>query len=296
MRIIIIALFLCVNFALANTNMLREDAINMLKNFNPASSIPNFNPKEININDTKSRVISDDTARFILKEEKERIKSPQNFDEDKLGDLTNNINIKDIKCASGECDNSQNDISSDINEGIGRLGVISETAQEITSLQAQSGNPVIFKGYYQECEKYMLGTRDCCTDSGSLSGIINCPQELQSLQQAKHENRAVYLGHYKPRRFSTTRYGYCVFPTKLAAIVQVEGRQNQLRVGFGSAKHPDCRGITVEEVQRINFSALNIEPLVNDLINKKDLPNSSEIEALNKAKVNSMHNKGQAYD
>ncbi len=287
MRIMLIVFLMLCNVALANTNALREDAINMLKNFNPASSIPNFNPKEININDAPSRAISDDTALFLLKEEKERRKAPQNLDEDKLSDLTNNNNIKDIKCASGECDNSQSDLSADIAEGIGRLGVISETAQEITNIQAQPGNSVIFKGYYQECEKYMLGTRDCCTDSGSLSGIINCPKELQTLQQAKQENRAIYLGNYKPRRFSTTRYGYCVFPTKLAAIVQVEGRQNQLRVGFGSAKHPDCRGITVEEVQRINFAALNIEPLVMDLINKKDFPNSFDIEILNKR---------QAYD
>lgn len=168
MRIILIAIFLSSNFALANTNALRQDAINMLKNFNPAASIPNFNPKDININDAQSRVISDDTARFIIKAEKERIKATQNIDEEKL----ENLNLAGIKCASGECDNSQNDVSSDINEGIGRLGVISETAQEITNIQAQSGSPIIFKGYYQECEKYMLGTRDCCTDSGSLSGII----------------------------------------------------------------------------------------------------------------------------
>ena len=286
MRIIILASLIYCNFALAN-----HDILNMLKNFNPADSIPHFNTKEININDAQNHASYDDTARFIIKEEKERIKASQNLDEDKLGGLTENNNVEGIKCAAGECDNSQNDISSDINEGIGRLGVISATAEEVTVNQVQ-----IFKGYYQECEKYMLGTRDCCTYSGSLSGVINCPRELQGLQQAKHENRAVYLGNYKPRRFSTTRYGYCIFPTKLAAIVQIEGRQNQLRVGFGSARHPDCRGITVAEVERINFGALNIEPLVNDLLNRKDLPNSADIEFLNQEKISSMYNKRQAHD
>lgn len=33
-------------------------------------------------------------------------------------------------------------------------------------------------------------------------------------------------------------------------------RENgQLRIGFGSAKHPDCRGITVDELQKIQFDS-----------------------------------------
>ncbi|WP_343118844.1 conjugal transfer protein TraN, partial [Escherichia coli] len=42
---------------------------------------------------------------------------------------------------------------------------------------------------------------------------------------------------------------YCQFDSKLAQIVQQQGRNGQLRIGFGSAKHPDCRGITVDELQ-----------------------------------------------
>lgn len=297
-------MFLSLSFA--NSDVLRSDAIKMLKNFNPTSSIPGFNanPKEANIGANKIKDaahncrLQNEIARFINTKEKERTRTSQNHDLSKLDNLIENNpnNTNGIACSFGECDKSKADVSIDINDGIGKLGAISETAQEITKIQPQQDEPAIFKGKYLECEKYLLGARDCCTDKGSLNWLIHCPRELQSLQKAKQENRAVYLGHYKPRRISTTRYGYCIFPTRLAAILQIEGRQNQLKVGFGSARHPNCRGISTSEIARINFSALNIEPLVADLLNKKDLPSNNDIQTSNQTKINKMQQKEQAYD
>jgi conjugal transfer mating pair stabilization protein TraN len=42
---------------------------------------------------------------------------------------------------------------------------------------------------------------------------------------------------------------YCQFDSKLAQIVQQQGRNGQLHIGFGGASSPDCRGITVAELQ-----------------------------------------------
>ena len=162
--------------------------------------------------------------------------------------------------------------------------------------QVTSQSPNIFRGQYQECEKYMFGVRDCCTDDGWLDGMIHCPSELRDLQHAKLEHRAVYLGHYKPRLISTTRYGYCVFPTRLAGIIQIQGRLNQLNVGFGNAKHPDCRGITPEELERIDFKRLDIHELVDDFVSKKIIPNREGISRQNEAHVKALDDKGVPYD
>jgi conjugal transfer mating pair stabilization protein TraN len=201
-----------------------------------------------------------------------------------------------IPCANGSCDQSVLEESDDINEGVSRLGTLAGTAEEVKNNQVTSQSPNIFRGQYQECEKYMFGVRDCCTDDGWLDGMIHCPSELRDLQRAKLEHRAVYLGHYKPRLISTTRYGYCVFPTRLAGIIQIQGRLNQLNVGFGNAKHPDCRGITPEELERIDFKRLDIHELVDDFVSKKTIPDREGISRQNEAHVKALDDKGVPYD
>lgn len=301
MRLLLLFLVLINNLSFASPEEYRDNAMRSMQGLNPQEIIPKYteSPKETNIKqesiaqEANNRISKEDTAKFIIAEEKLRTKSIPNSKSSEINSA--DAIIENTKSCPDE-DQNLNESSDDINEGISRLGTISETAEEVAKYQVNSQQPLIFKGYYQECEKYMLGLRDCCTNEGFFSGIINCPIELQNLQRAKEERRAVYLGHYKPRRFSTTRYGYCVFPTKLAGIVQTQGRQAQLRVGFGSAKRPDCRGLTPEEIERINFAALDINGLVQDFISKKNLPDRSVIDTVNDAHVNSMHNKGRAYD
>lgn len=203
---------------------------------------------------------------------------------------------EEIPCANGSCDQSSMEESDDLNEGISRLGTLAGTADEVKNNQVASQSPAIFRGQYQECEKYMFGVRDCCTDDGWLDGMIHCPSELRDLQRAKLEHRAVYLGHYKPRLISTTRYGYCVFPTRLAGIIQIQGRSSQLNVGFGNAKHPDCRGITPEELECIDFKRLDIHELVDDFVSKKVIPDAKDVSPNNESHAKALDDKGVPYD
>lgn len=57
-------------------------------------------------------------------------------------------------------------------------------------------------------------------------------------------------------------------------IVQQQGRNGQLRISFGSAKHPDCRGITVDELQKIQFDRLDFTNFYEDLMNNQKIPDS----------------------
>ncbi|SQN53285.1 conjugal transfer mating pair stabilization protein TraN [Escherichia coli] len=60
----------------------------------------------------------------------------------------------------------------------------------------------------------------------------------------------------------------------LLPIVQQQGRNGQLRISFGSAKHPDCRGITVDELQKIQFNRLDFTNFYEDLMNNQKIPDS----------------------
>lgn len=201
-----------------------------------------------------------------------------------------------VGCSDGQCDTSENETSDDLAEGVSRLGALAGVAGDVSANQVKSGIPAIFTGNAKECKKYPLGFRDCCTDSGWGDWVKHCPQDLQLLQRAKQENRVVYLGSYKNHKLGAHHYTYCIFPTKLASIIQIQGRGGQLGIPYGTAKYPNCRGLTPEELERINFSALDLSPIEQELIARMTLPNNGSINSANQAHVERLKQQGRAHD
>jgi conjugal transfer mating pair stabilization protein TraN len=60
----------------------------------------------------------------------------------------------------------------------------------------------------------------------------------------------------------------CCFNTKLGRIIQEQGRP-QLKdfnaIGWGPVKHPDCRGLTTEEFQALDFSRMDLSEYYADV-------------------------------
>lgn len=203
---------------------------------------------------------------------------------------------KKMACTDGQCDLSKDEASDDIQEGLSRLGALAGAATDVSNNQIKNGVPAIFTGKSQECKKFPIGVRDCCTDAGWGEWVKHCPEDLQQLKRARKDKRVVFLGSYKHNQLGSRHYAYCVFPTKLAAIIQIQGRGNQLGVSFGNAKHPDCRGITPEELERINFAALDLSPVEQELVARMALPANGSIEANNTAAIERMKEEGRAHD
>lgn len=201
-----------------------------------------------------------------------------------------------VPCADGQCDTSKSEASDDMVEGLSRFGALTGVAGDVAANQVRSGTPAIFTGSAKECKKYPLGFRDCCTDSGWGDWVKHCPQDLQELQRAKQENRVVYLGAYKRHKLGSHHYAYCIFPTKLASIVQIQGRGGQLGIPYGTAEYPNCRGLTPEELERINFAALDLSPIQQELISRTTLPNNGLINSANQTHVERLKQQGRAYD
>lgn len=67
---------------------------------------------------------------------------------------------------------------------------------------------------------------------------------------------------------------YCVFDGKLARIIQEQGRRDQLGVKFGSGDSPNCRGITVPELQSIDFDKINFSDFYEDLMKNQKIPDN----------------------
>ena len=202
-----------------------------------------------------------------------------------------------IPCADGSCDQTVNEEADDFSEGLTRLGTLAATAAEVTKNQVKETETKIFAGEVKECSAWPIGLLDCCTGKGLLSAFINCPADLQALQKAREENRVVFLGDYKNHILGKRRFVHCVFPTILAGIIQLQGRNGQLHIPFGIAKNPDCRGLSPQELERLDFKALNLAPLEADFkARAKTTPDVVSIQAKNEEHILKLKEKEKPYD
>lgn len=153
--------------------------------------------------------------------------------------------------------------------------MITEAAKNIND---DPENIKIFTGKTLKCRKTTAGYNNCCSDSGwgQNIGLAGCNNQEKELGGAKQKGLAISVGEYCSKDVLGVcvekKRSYCVFNSKLAKIVQKQGRKDQLNIGFGSKKNPNCRGLTLEEFEQINFDIINFNEFYNDLNNQIDIP------------------------
>ncbi|MDQ5883784.1 MAG: conjugal transfer mating pair stabilization protein TraN [Pseudomonadota bacterium] len=202
-----------------------------------------------------------------------------------------------LPCLDGACDQSQSEESDDIQEGISRLGVVAGAGEEVSSQQKTLRLTDIFKGSSFSCSRLALGARDCCEGEGFLEGLLHCPQEFKELQRAKLEKRAILVGDYRETLNLKKVNVYCLFPSKLAGILQIQGRFGQLGIGFGDAQHPVCdKGLDASLLERIDFKRLDLSSIVDDFKAKAKFKTLEDMQAQAESRAASLHEKGGAHD
>jgi conjugal transfer mating pair stabilization protein TraN len=76
---------------------------------------------------------------------------------------------------------------------------------------------------------------------------------------------------------------YCCFNSILARIVHEQGRP-QIGIGWGTAKAPNCRGFTPEELASIDFSQVDLSEYMQYVLHKTDISPEEAEEIANKIK------------
>lgn len=186
-----------------------------------------------------------------------------------------------LVCANGECDAIENNTSDGFGKAVSALAAVTAAAQDVAAMN--DVNVRAFTGKPVECRMAIAGFNNCCKDSGWGQGIglAHCDSEEKALGKAKEKLLTVYVGTYCSKKALGVclqkKKAYCQFDSKLAQIVQAQGRKGQLGIGFGSGKHPDCRGITVEELQSLRFDRMDFNNFYSDLNAGTTIPSDSEL-------------------
>ncbi|ENG5942115.1 type-F conjugative transfer system mating-pair stabilization protein TraN, partial [Salmonella enterica] len=182
----------------------------------------------------------------------------------------------DVFCLDGECDKAQSGKSNDFGEAVSQLAALAAAGKDVAALNGIDVRA--FTGQAKFCKKAAAGYSNCCKDSGwgQDIGLAKCSSDEKALAKAKTNKLTVSVGEFCSKKVLGVclekKRSYCQFDSKLAQIVQQQGRNGQLHISFGSSKHPDCRGITVDELQQIKFDQLDLTNFYEDLMNNQKIP------------------------
>ena len=173
-----------------------------------------------------------------------------------------------IFCLGGDCHTPVIEQNDDIHN-VAYLAVLDEMRKDMKT------NPItVFTGDPLGCRKNITSFLNCCASMkgwGKDVRLGQCKGEEKALAMKRDKKLCHYIGSYCSERDPifkkciTRKSTYCCFNSKLARIFQQQGKA-QLGISFGGAESPDCRGFTVEELTRIDFSKFDLEELFADLI------------------------------
>lgn len=159
----------------------------------------------------------------------------------------------------------------DMADSLAKLAVLSEMKNDLRSLK----DPKVFKGMCRRCKKNIASDLlyDCCAESGFALqlNLTNCNAEERQLMEMRRDGKCVYLGS-TPNQFmgmwtSSDTHVYCCYPSKLIAVLQKEARK-QLHKSFGSASDPDCDGLSIQDITKLDFSKMDLSELFDDIMKK----------------------------
>lgn len=178
-----------------------------------------------------------------------------------------------IECVDGSCVEAAENTGSDFNDSISKISVINEA---ITTKPEEftEDSRFIFSGKSLSCRKTGLGFLNCCKDSGwgVDLGLAKCSEEEKELGASKEKGVVIYVGDnvhdtgpLEPERVDKR---YCVFNSKLARIMQSQGRLGQLQINFGSGKYPDCSGISPKMLSEIDMDKIDLSEIYQDISSK----------------------------
>ncbi|MCB1116870.1 MAG: conjugal transfer protein TraN, partial [Chlamydiia bacterium] len=141
----------------------------------------------------------------------------------------------------------------------------------------------IFKGEKHRCQCTFLDGVffDCCKKMQGLTldvGLAKCSQEEKLLAEKRKDGKCHHVGSKELEILGTDikkTQCYCCFPTKLARIINEEGRK-QLGLDWGTFEKPDCSGFSIKRMQRLAFDKMDLTEIIEDFENKlkkEDLTN-----------------------
>ena len=181
-------------------------------------------------------------------------------------------------CSSNQCYDATTTpvVSEDTQEGATDIpadGVVDESGCR--------GTVYVFNGRDMRCRPpgVQTGFSDCCKKTKTWFGLGQCSETERQLSALRSWGRldgnCHFVGEYCAEKWLGVcvqkKRTYCCFSSPLARIIHEQGRP-QLGIGWGTPKSPNCRGFTLEEFQKIDFSKIDFSEWISEEVSGKIVP------------------------
>ncbi|MDC0857581.1 conjugal transfer protein TraN, partial [Rickettsiales bacterium] len=208
-----------------------------------------------------------------------------------------------VYCNNGDCDEIEYEKNNDLAKASAFASMLENAASE---LDAESS--ITFAGTTGKCSKDLLSLSDCCSMDGLFEDIIEsafshlqwangiglirsisgdetsdtgldlsfCSSSENELYMRRYNDQCVYIGRYCSAEEDLTglclqeKESYCCFSSKISKIVNEQGR-SQIGRGWGSPSAPDCSGLSMTEINALDFDSMDFASLEAEIYeNAKD--------------------------
>jgi hypothetical protein len=172
-----------------------------------------------------------------------------------------------VSCLDGNCVEVEREQSTNMPEALARLAGLSQAHDSTPngpSLDLMGGNDL-------RCHKTGIW-KNCCTNGGEGLAIDllggSCNEQEQELAHRTAEGLCVEVGWYCAERgwFGCRKRvrTSCCFGSELARIINEQGRE-QLGLGWGSPRSPQCGGLSPEQFSQLDLSNVDFSEVLSDV-------------------------------
>ncbi|WP_230771698.1 conjugal transfer protein TraN [Sphingomonas sp. Leaf4] len=177
----------------------------------------------------------------------------------------------DVYCLNGECESIEREASSEFKDALTGLHALDEAGGQFDPAKL-----TVFSGERGACSKKIFGASNCCSGKGvPILTPWLCSAADRSLDERDDKGLCHKVGTYCSDKVLgvciTSRTAYCCFGSKLARILQEQGRA-QLAKPWGRAKDATCQGFSIEEFQRLDLSKMDFAEVYAEFTDAAKLP------------------------
>ncbi|MBP9777641.1 MAG: conjugal transfer protein TraN [Rickettsiaceae bacterium] len=184
-----------------------------------------------------------------------------------------------ILCFDGSCVEQTSMPPSDFNDSLSKLAVVGQAVKNLPK-DFNEDSKFIFEGKGMKCRKSGYGFSDCCKNKGWGQDLelAKCTDEEKELGVKKEQGRAIFVNRYEHDKSDRRDDVYCVFDSKIAKIIQEQGRRGQLGISFGAGKYPDCSGISPNQLAVIKLDKVDLSFVFEEVAGNVKIQDSNTIQ------------------
>ena len=196
----------------------------------------------------------------------------------------------DVYCIDGSCETIERTANDEFKDAVTALHAMDEARGAF-----DPETMTLFRGTRNTCSSKVFGVLNCCKGKGfplipgiSLLVALGCDREEVLLHERDAQGLCAYVGTYCSDKFLgvclTKRKAYCCFESKLARILQEQGRR-QLPKPWDKPKEEQCEGFTLDEFAQLDLSQMDFSEVYAEFTEAARLPDELETSILIQQKI-----------